>query len=291
MRAAKIGVLALALVFAAGDARAQRGRPAAPAREAPADVETAEQLYAKLDYEQANSVAERIVKERGLTHDQIVRAYRVLAVTYAILDREEAARETFLKLLVYDPDYQVDPNLGPKVNNPFVEARGVFRALSSRPGIEVATNVRSDGGQLRVTTRDPTKIVKKVVVGYRWTSSGEYRTSQISAGEGVPVEVAPAPVGRTRLDFYAQALDERDNAVIESGNPNVPKSAFAETARGGDGGGAGGGSVFASPFFWGFTGAAVIGGGLALFFALRPQDPPTRALLGPTLQCGADPCK
>jgi hypothetical protein len=295
MRAAKAGVLALALVFGAGAAHAQRaGRPPAPreTKEAPADVETAEQLYAKLDYEQANSVAERVVKERNLTHDHIVRAYRVLAVTYAILDREEAAREAFLKLLVYDPDYQLDPNLGPKVNNPFVEARGQFRALSSKPGVEVIATVRSDGGQLRVTTRDPTKIVKRVVVGYRWTSSGEYRVSQISSGDGVPVEIAAAPVGRTRLDFYAQALDERDNAVLEAGNPNVPKSAFAEAARGGDDrGGGGGGSVFASPFFWGFTGAAVLGGGLALFFALRPQDPPTRAMLGPVLDCGAEPCK
>src|SRR3712207_7198422 len=33
-----------------------------------------------------------------------------------------------------------------------------------------------------------------------------------------------------RSDFYAQALDDRDNAVFEVGSPQVPKSAFAETA-------------------------------------------------------------
>lgn len=291
MRAGTIALCALALALGtADDAHAQRGKPSAAAKELPADVETAEQLYAKLDYEQANSVAERVVKERGLSHDQIVRAYRVLAVTYAILDREEQAREAFLKLLVYDPDYQVDPNLGPKVNNPFVEARGVFRALSSKPGVEVVANVRSDGGQLRVTTRDPTKIVRKVTVGYRWTSSGEYNVSQIVAGEGIPVEVSAAPPGRTRLDFYAQALDDRDNAVLEAGNPQVPKSAFAEAVKNGEERDKGG-SVFSSPFFWGFTGAAVIGGGLALFFALRPQDPPTAASLSPALQCGPEPCR
>jgi hypothetical protein len=121
MRLAKVGLFAVALALAAPpSAHAQRGRPAAAPKEPPAEVETAEQLYAKLDYEGANAVAERVIRERGLTHDHIVRAYKILAVTYAILDREELAREAFLKLLVYDADYQVDPNLGPKVNNPFV---------------------------------------------------------------------------------------------------------------------------------------------------------------------------
>ncbi len=270
--------------------RKEKEKPALAA--APADVETAEQLYAKLDYEQAKAVAERVVKKSGLTHDQIVRAYRVLAVTAAILDDAEEAREAFLQLLVYDPDYTVDMNLGPKVTTPFVEARGIFRSLPSKPGVEVSANVRSDGGQLRVTTRDPRRIVKKVMVGYRWTSSGEFTVSQVGVGDGIPVEIAAAPPGRTRLDFYAQALDERDNAVLEAGNPQVPKSAFAEAAaRNGGGGGDKGGGVLSSPFFWIFAGAAVAGGGTALFFALRPEDPASKAALSPAIRCGNDLCK
>ena len=279
-------------------AAAQRPKPTAGSTlaSAPADVETAEQLYAKLDYEQANTVAERVVKKNGLTHDQLVRAYRVLAVTYAVLDKEEQARDAFLQLLTYDADYQADPNLGPKVNTPFMEARGSFRSLPTKPGIDVSASVSTNGGTLRVTTRDPTRIVKKVNVGYRWTSSGEYSVSQINPGEAVAVEVGAAPPTRTRLDFYVQALDERDNAVLEAGNPNVPKSAFAEAgaARGGNGGGGGGrsegGSVFSSPIFWTFVGVAAIGGGTALFFALRPNDPPSSAQLSPIIRCGGDRC-
>ncbi len=258
----------------------------------PADVETVESLYAKLDYENATLVAERVLKQKGLSHDQLVRTYRVLAVTYAILDKEEQSRDAFVQLLVYDPEYQVDPNLGPKVNTPFVEARGVYRSLASKPGIEVAANVRSDGGTLRVTTRDPTRVVKKVVVGYRWTSSGEYKTQQVQAGDAV-VEVAVAPTGRTRLDFYAQALDANDNAVLEAGNPSVPKSAFIEAAptvappRKEESSG----GILSSPVFWLVTGAVVVGGGTAAFFAFRPQDPPDRADLGPILFCGTNRCQ
>ncbi len=268
--------------------------------ETPVDVETAEQLYTKLDYDKANETAERVIKQRGLSHDQLVRAYRILAVTYAILDKEEQARDAFLHLLVSDPEYTIDTNLGPKVSTPFVEARGQFRSLPSKPGMEVVANVRSDGGQLRITTRDPTRIAKKVTVGYRWTSSGEYTVSTVPVGEAT-VEVAPATQGRTRLDFYATALDERDNAVFEAGSPQVPKSAFAEASArpiGGNGTGYGdkggektGGSVLSSPVFWIIAGAVVAGGGTAAFFAFRPEEAATRASLAPQIRCGAELCK
>ena len=271
-------------------------KPKAPATraESAADVETAEQLYAKLDYDRANEIADRLVKQRGLTHDQLVRAYRILAVTDAILDRDEAARDAFLQLLVFDPDYAVDPALGPKVGAPFVEARGQYRSLPTKPGVDVVASVRDVGGQLRVAARDPSHIAKKISVGWRWTSSGDYVVSTLAVGDGT-VEVGPATQGRTRLDFYAQALDDRDNAVFESGNPVVPKSAFAETgpkvvvppARPVEKSG----GLFSSPIFWAIAGAAVLGGGTAIFFATRPQDPPTQALLSPSIRCGSDLCK
>jgi hypothetical protein len=274
--------------------QAKKEKPVAPKPELPTDVETAEQLLTKLDYDKANDIADRVIKQKNLTHDQLVRAYKILAITNAILDKEEGARDAFLQLLVFDPDYTLDTNLGPKVSTPFVEARGQYRSLPSKPGMEVFASVRSDGGQLRVITRDPTRIAKKVNVGYRWTSSGEFTVSQISVGEGT-VEVSAAPQGRTRLDFYAQALDERENAVFEAGSPAVPKSTFVEAGPKPPPPGKAteqkSGSVFSSPIFWIFAGAAVAGGGTALFFALRPQDPPTQASLAPVIRCGSEICK
>ncbi|AKV03475.1 hypothetical protein AKJ09_10138 [Labilithrix luteola] len=288
----------LALIAVEPTASAAPPKPASSAAVPPADVETAEQLYAKLDYEQANAVADRVIKKAGLTHDQLVRAYRILAVTDAILDKEEQARDAFLQLLTFDPEYRVDTNLGPKVNTPFMEARGSFRSLASKPGVDVSATVATSGGTLKITTHNPTRIAKKLVVGYRWTSSGDYTVSQLAVGDAAVVEVGPAPKGRSRLDFYAQALDEHDNAVFEAGNPLVPKSAFAEAGTEASAGSHGetkkseqGGSFLSSPLFWGITGAAVlVGGGTALFLALRPQDPPTSASLSPVLMCGGARC-
>lgn len=288
-----LGAVLVAALATSTAAAQPKGKERSATAQAPADVETAEQLYAKLDYDKANEVAERVIKQRGLSHDQLVRAYRVLAVTYAILDKDEAARDAFLQLLVFDPEYAVDTNLGPKVSTPFVEARGQFRLLPSKPGIDVSANVRSDGGRLRIMMRDPTHVVKKINVGYRWTSSGEYTVSKLDAGDGT-VEVAPATQGRTRLDFYAQAVDERESAVFEAGSPHVPKSAFIEAgSRAKDADLAGeksGGSILSSPLFWVLAGAAVLGGGTAAYFVARPEDPPTKAALTPQLRCGSDPC-
>lgn len=288
----------MAIVFAAGVAQAKP----APAPPPPADVDVAEQLYTKLDYEKANDVATRVLQKKGLTHDQLVRATKILAITNAVLDKEEDSREAFLALLVYEPDFTVDSALGPKVSGPFMEARGHFRSLPSKPGIEVVPNVREGGGQLRVTTRDPTKIAKKVAVGWRWTSSGEYTVTSIAVGEGA-VEVAAAPTGRTRLDYYAQALDERDNAVFEAGSATVPKSAFAEAGSRSSAGGTKtsptgpqgedkkGGSVFGSPLFWIITAVVVAGGATATYFIVNNATTPTSASLSPQIRCGVDLCR
>jgi hypothetical protein len=271
------------------------------------DLESAEQGLVNLDYEAANKMAERVVRQKGLSHEQLVRAYRVLALTHAVLDHENPAREAFQYLLTIDPDYAGDPNLGPKVQAPFLEARGFIRAQAVRPGIEVGVSLHpGEAGSLRVTTRDPTHIAKRVSVGWRWGSEGAYTVSNVPPADGQVVPVSPAPPGSSRLDYYAMALDDRDGAVFEVGNPNVPKSATVEAPSRVAGGGAGaaGGeqtesrSVFASPVFWIVTSVILIGGGVTAGVLVSQKKgetqtvttPPTSATLLPGLQCGQVKC-
>ncbi len=262
--------------------------PPAPKAPPPADVDTAEQLAGKLEYDEANKVAERVIAKHGLAHDQLVRAYKVLAVTHAVLDHEDAAREAFILLLTYDPDYQVDPNLGPKVSAPFFEARGFWRAQTVKPGIEVTPSLRAqESGTLRIVTRDPTHVVKKISVGIRWDSKGEFTTSTLSLGDGGQVDVPPSPPGHTRLDYFAQGLDDRDDVVIELGNAAAPKTALADPAGTGKPrkDEKGGESFFANPIVWAVAGAVVVGSVTASYFLFRPKDP-TSAVLVSAAQCG-----
>ncbi len=277
-------------------------RPAPAQATSAADVETAEQLYAKLEFDEANKFAERVVKLRGLTHDQLVRAYKILAITHGFVDHADQAREAFILLLTYEPDYQADTNLGPKVTTPFFEARGFWRSQPTKPSIETTASIRAqETGALRVTTRDPTRVVRRVTVGYRWTSSGDYSTTSIGVGNGMSVDIPTPPRGRTRLEYYAQALDDNDNVVLETGNPAAPKTAIVDTqgitlGRGGDGerngSESGGSSILASPVFWAVAGVVIIGGATTAILALRPREiePPTQATLTPTVQCGPTRC-
>jgi hypothetical protein len=287
---------AAALVLCAAQGASARGtskpRPEQTAPP-PADLETAERQYAELDYEEANRTAERFLQQRGLTHDQLVRGYRVLALTSAILDHGDDAREAFELLLTYSPDYQADPNLGPKVTTPFFEARGFWRGQRTRPGLEVVTTARAtDSAILRITTRDPTHLVQALILGYRWGPSSAYTSKPVAVGEAVQIETTPAPEGATRIDYYVQALDRRDNVVFEAGNPGSPKSVVLEAPppppppipekHGG--------SVLTSPVFWGVVVAVVAGGGVGAYFLARPRAP-TRASLDSGVACGAMPCQ
>ena len=300
MRVALAGALAvLALLAATGPAAARPKHPKHPtpvatpapapasptAYAGPVTVEAAEQAYATLNYDVANQITSKLTLQHGLTHDVLVRVYRLHAISLAILGREEQARDAFVLLLTYSPDYQADQNLGPKVETPFLEARGFWRAQPAKPGIELSVELHHDGpGVLHVTTHDPTHVVKEVHAAYRWAGAGDFVVGSVATGDAIAVDVPAPPPGATRLEYWANATDDRDDVVFETGNAQAPKVAVVEIppeapppkkpA-----------SLLASPFFWLVAGAVVVGGATAVYFVARP-GPATSTTLTPTLHCG-----
>lgn len=260
-----------------------------PAADAATDLATAEKLYANLDYERANAVAARVLGGKGLTHDQLLRSLRVLALTDAALGHEDQAREEFVEVLTYAADFQVDPNLGPRVTAPFLEARGFWRAQPEKPGMEVHATVHPDGpGSLRIVTRDPTHIVKAGTVGYRWGTSVPYTTAPltVSGGDGVVIDIPERPANIARLDYYAQVFDERENAILEVGNPTSPKSAVVDVPKAGPRAQtASKKSIFTSPIFWTVAGVLVAGAATTTILLTRPKTP-TGATLTGAADCG-----
>jgi hypothetical protein len=265
-----------------------------------ADVESAEKYYANMDYENANGIAQRVLSGSGLTHDQLVRANRILALTYATLGKEDPARETFTTLLMLSPDFELDPNLSPRVTTPFIEARGYWRGQSVKPGIEVVPTMHSnDSARLVVTTRDPSHIVSAVNLGYRWGEVGGFTTRPLAIGDSVTVNVPAAPnPSDTRLDYYVQGLDGRDNVVFEVGNPSAPKSVVVDAPAvvplavpvGAASEAPHGKSILASPIFWTAVAVVVVGGTVGGYFLFRPKAPDSASLAG-AADCGGTPCR
>ncbi len=301
VRAMRLGKHAGAVAFSLLAALATPNAVAAPPRapmgpipppaDAATDLALAEKFYADLDYDRANLVAARVADGHDLSHNELVRAMRILALTDAALGHTDQAREEFIQILTYVPDFQVDPNLGPRVTAPFFEARGFWRAQAEKPGIEVKATVHADGpGTLRVVTRDPTHIVKRGSVGYRWGTSVPYQTAPLAVsgpGDGVVFDVPERPANVFRLDYYAQVFDDHGNAVMEVGNPAAPKSAMVEvpkvivaakteSSR----------SIFASPIFWTIAGVVVAGAAVTTYALTRPKSP-TGATLTGAADCGS----
>jgi hypothetical protein len=278
------------LAFAAPPPAADVTLPAPS--DAATDLALAEKYYANMDYVRANAMAARVAAQQLLKHSELVEALRLVALTDAALGKQDQAREDFIEVLTYAPDLQIDPNLGPRVTAPFLEARGFWRAQPERPGMEVAVTVHADGpGTLRVITRDPTGIVKSGKVGFRWGSSVPFAVFPLTvSSDGVVFDVPERPANLARLDYYAQVVDARGAVVMEVGTPTSPKSATVEVPKTAVVVAAApekkGGSIFASPFFW--TGAAVVvaGAAVATYFLTRPRNP-TGATLTGGATCGS----
>jgi hypothetical protein len=253
-----------------------------------ADVDAAELLYSKLDYEGANAAASRALVKRGLSHDALLRATRILAITHADLEHEDASRDAFVLLLAYEPDFQLDPNLGPKVSAPFFEARGFWRGRSGKPGIETSAITHgTEGATIRVTLRDSSHLAKRIVIAHRWGGQGDLLTKQVAAGD-TSIEIERPPPGVGRLDYYAQALDDHDDVVFESGNAHLPKSAMLDMTALADRGAEKSKSFIGSAGFWIGAGAIVVAGAATAILLARSTQSgtPTSATLTPSLQCG-----
>jgi hypothetical protein len=245
------------------------------------DLALAEKQYANLDYDHANLVAAKVLAAKGLTHDQLLRALRVLSLTDAALGHEDQAREEFVELLTYAADFQVDPNLGPRVTAPFLEARGFWRAQPQRPGVEILASVHASGpGTLRVITRDPTHIVKKGTVGFRWGSSDPYTTAPLAVsgpGDGIAFDIPERTSNAPRLDYFAQVFDERGDAVMEVGNPTSPKSVIVEAPKVVA---ASKPTILSSPIFWTVAAVVVAGAATTAILLSQPKAPTGAGLKG-----------
>lgn len=263
-----------------------------------AEIEVAERAYLSLDYAVAIDHVDRAIEHGALTHSALVRAYRVAAVSHAALEQFGPAKEAFRKLLMIDPDYDLDRGLSPKIQMPYAEARGEWRAELEHPGMEVAPVVApGEAGTLRITTRGFAGLVKHVVTGYRWGSMGQAVERSDAPQERIDAPLAAPPPGTSRLDFWVQAKDDREDVLFEVGSPATPKTTFlspgpAVEARSGLPPTPGEapprrGGLFSSPVFWTIASVVVVGAGAATYFVLSKGN--SSASLTPRLACGNSP--
>ncbi len=266
------------------------------------ELESAEHLYATMDYEQALAGADRTLATGGLRHDLLVRATRLQAFCQAALGNSEAAQRAATLLFAYDRDFQIPSDLSPKIAEPLKLAKLYWRDQPIQPGLDVTATVSaasSDPSVIRVTTRDPTHLARDVAVSHRWGGAGSYTRALVKPGQSVEVAVGARPAGSARLDYYAQALDAKGDVVFEAGLAAAPKTALSMGQAPGPAKPlqrSEGGSIFSSPVFWIVTGVVLAGAATGAYFALRPKDrqvetmPASGVMFVPAVGCGGGSC-
>jgi len=267
--------------------------PAVAHADGSGDLAKAEQAYGALDYPAAHAAARSVVQRGDLSHDELVRATRILALSSVALEKPAEAKDAFVLLLTYDPTYVVDPKLGPRYREPFNEAKGFWSSQSSKPGIDTQVMVSPRApGSIRVATKDPTNVVRRVIVSYRWAPSKNFVQAAAKTGDA-HVDVPAPPSGSTRLDYFVRAEDAAGSAVFEAGTAAPPRfsvvQAEATRAEAKENK-----SIFASPIFWIVTGVIVAGGATAAIVAAT-QGGGTTAVTSnrwtPALGCGGVRCE
>ena len=258
-----LAVLAFAVATAA---------PVAALASPESDLAGAENAYAALDYANAAALAEQVHAQRGLNHDVLTRATRVAALSHAALGHADQAKQSFVLLLQFDPEFKVDPKLGPRFSEPFAEADGYWQAQGRRPSM-IVQHLIQDGqpGQLRMSTVDPMNTVKRVAIGFRWAPARDYTNVTVEPGSK-SVDVPANPAGAGRLDYYVRAVDAKDSSVFEEGTPEAPKTISVNEPTKSAGVTEEKKSFFGSAPFFIIAGTAIAGAALGGFFLLRPTE-------------------
>jgi hypothetical protein len=127
---------------------------------------------------------------------------------------------------------------------------------------------------------DSEHLVAELELGYRAAATGAYLTAR--ARPPAPLVVpAPALAPSARIDYYVRALDAHGSVLAESGTPALPFRLQVATAASegapGPAAVAGGKPWYGRWWVWAIVGAAVVGGGAALYAGTRGDGLPTYA--------------
>jgi hypothetical protein len=144
---------------------------------------------------------------------------------------------------------------------------------------------------METTLHDSTHAIYTVRMGYRWSAGAAFTISKQRAAPTAHASVSPPLAGQTRLEYFAEGLDEHENVVFEAASETAPKSTLVAFEGPPNRSNNPHASVVASPWFLAIGGLLLAGGGTAAYFAFRPAATPTQASLSPVLQCGSDPCR
>jgi hypothetical protein len=267
-------------------ARAQSGLP----------VRSSETAFMNMDFPAAATFAKQAIAGGGLSHSQLVRLTFIMASSYATLEEEELARDAFVSLVGMAPEYNLDRGASPKLQGPFKEARGVWRARGAKPQLDAVLSARANEPvRARIRLSDPLGKVSRIVVHWSYGASTP-KVRELPARPVSTVDLNVGPLGSGNANVWITAQDDHNSEYLVFGTEEAPvavrvDAAPAPTKAKEEEGG----TVLSSPLFWVFVGAVVAGGTTAVVLGTKRTEEvpgaPSAAALSGSLQCNGAVCR
>lgn len=249
--------MAAALLLSSADA-AYAQSLAAECRSNP-HLSRAKDQYDRLEFDRAARTLQRAIEYSKNCRWDLAEIYRLKAFVDAVNAERERCQRAFEILLALDPDYTMPPEVPPKIQNCFDDAKRVpperrELKLVHTPPAEVQPNAPVS---LPVRVVDPLRLVDQVQVYFRREGVKVFTTVSARADENVSVVIPALSVPPDEkgydMEYFIRAVDRWEGTLEEEGSARKPlkfKVAPA-TAEGG---------ITSQWWFWGAIGTAVVGG-------------------------------
>jgi len=196
--------------------------------------ETADHLFRTMRYEKGLEVTQQIMTSPDSESAQLLEAYLVNGLCLSALDRTDEALLIFRKLLSIKPDFQLSPEISPKLAATFYQAVALARG---KPGISLEhrqpeAQARLAGLQVQVTLKsDPLGLVKAIRLIYR---SGQEKPQRLVSGlkkPGTLTMTLPSDYAAPRVSYYFEALNQYGGALVRLPDKGQPFSLQGQRAH------------------------------------------------------------
>lgn len=286
------GLLAPAPATAAPTApSADAGAPPAPEPTAGGAAELLKKGEAQFDdqrYEDAIQTLSAALMRPDSSASEKVAVYRLLALSYITLGKQQEAESAVRGLLVLDPAYDLSPSESPRFRDFFAKVRERWEA-EGRPGLgkpdaapkpvlirhePLGEQKAGEALEIRVRLTDPGARVRTVDLKVKASRGGggdsePVRTRPMALASGTARGTIPGSLVKGPfVEYWVEARDEDGELVATRGDADAPlRAPVAE----------GGGSKWLVPVL---VGTGVVGGTLAVLalagvFSGSSAAPPT----------------
>jgi MYXO-CTERM domain-containing protein len=267
----------------ASDAPVRTGTTLTPGAVPNAYLDEAREMFANFQLEGLLTKLEFALAVKGISPEQKVEVFRLMAFTHASFDDLGKAEEAFVKLLEVKPDHQLQ-GASPKVRQAFTSAQRLFR---ERQAVKLTHAPPRPLESEKTTTVDVVAQaggdrVAAMTLHYRAQGAGGgFSQVSMAAGEQSSWSAAmpnafPGAPGRRTVEYFIRARDKNGGLLASIGEEEKPLTVEIDAVA------QSGPPIYKQWWFWTAAGVLVAGAaaGATIPFAVRPNAASPAGTLG-----------